>query len=87
MQAAMSFERAQLPGSYILELVDVLDRAFVYRDPPSGRQVSLYFAEVPCEVQRLIFLAKNGKIIQVAFQGRRRAEWSDVTTEIVTSDQ
>ena len=44
---AMPFDRAQLPGSFILEFVDVSDRTFVYRDPPSGRRVTLDFAEVP----------------------------------------
>jgi galactose mutarotase-like enzyme len=43
----MPFDRAQLPGSYILEFVDVPDRTFVYRDPPSGRELTLDFAEVP----------------------------------------
>ena len=28
-------------------LIDVPERAFVYRDPPSGRRVSLNLAEVP----------------------------------------
>ncbi len=37
----MPFERAKLPGSYILELVDVTDRRFVFRDPPSGREVTV----------------------------------------------
>jgi galactose mutarotase-like enzyme len=44
---AMPFDRAQLPGSYILEFVDVPDRTFVYRDPPSGRRVVLDFDQVP----------------------------------------
>lgn len=44
---AMPFDRAQLRGSYILEFLDVPDRTFVYRDPPSGRRVSLDFSEVP----------------------------------------
>jgi galactose mutarotase-like enzyme len=35
----MPFPREQLPGSYILELVDVPNREFVYVDPPSGREV------------------------------------------------
>ena len=43
----MPFDRAQLPGSFILELVDVPDRKFVYRDSPSGRRVVLDFASVP----------------------------------------
>ncbi|MEO8044317.1 MAG: hypothetical protein ABI674_05375 [Spartobacteria bacterium] len=44
---AMPFERANLRGSYILEFVDVPDRTFVYRDPPSGRAVALDLAGVP----------------------------------------
>ncbi len=44
---AMPFDRAQLRGSYILEFLDVPDRTFVYRDPPSNRWVSLDFSEVP----------------------------------------
>ncbi len=44
---AMPFERANLRGSYILELVDVPDRTFVYRDPPSGREVALDLTGVP----------------------------------------
>ena len=43
----MPFDRAQLPGSFILEFLDVPDRTFVYRDLPSGRRVTLDFAEVP----------------------------------------
>ena len=43
----MPFDRSKLPASYILELVNVRDRAFIYRDPASDRQVSLNFAEVP----------------------------------------
>jgi galactose mutarotase-like enzyme len=44
---AMPFDRANLPGSYILEFVNVPDRTLVYRDPPSGRRVALDCAEVP----------------------------------------
>ncbi|MEO6871472.1 MAG: hypothetical protein ABI233_04540 [Chthoniobacterales bacterium] len=44
---AMPFERAKLPGSYILELVDVPDRKFLYRDPPSGRQVAVDLGAAP----------------------------------------
>jgi galactose mutarotase-like enzyme len=44
---AMPFDRAQLRGSYILEFLNVPDRTFVYRDPPSDRRVSLDFSEVP----------------------------------------
>ncbi|MBA3542981.1 MAG: hypothetical protein H0T83_00840 [Chthoniobacterales bacterium] len=43
----MPFARAELPGSFILELVDVPERTFVYRDPPSRREVRLDFAAVP----------------------------------------
>ena len=44
---AMPFERGNLRGSYILEFVDVPDRTFVYRDPPSGREVALDLGGVP----------------------------------------
>lgn len=43
----MPFDRAALPGSYILEFIDVPDRIFVYRDPPSGRWVTLDLTGVP----------------------------------------
>ena len=43
----MPFERAQLPGSFILEFVEVIERILVYRDPPSGREVALDFSEAP----------------------------------------
>ncbi|MBA3964096.1 MAG: hypothetical protein H0X40_19660 [Chthoniobacterales bacterium] len=43
----MPFDRAQLPGSYILELVSVPDRTFVFRDPPSGRRVAVDLATAP----------------------------------------
>ncbi|MGH8095042.1 MAG: hypothetical protein ACREIF_16475 [Chthoniobacterales bacterium] len=43
----MPFERAQLPGSFILEFVDVPERTLVYSDPPSGRRVRLDFDGVP----------------------------------------
>jgi galactose mutarotase-like enzyme len=43
----MPFDRNQLPGSYILELVDVPDRLFVYRDVLSGREVRLSMPETP----------------------------------------
>lgn len=43
----MPFAREQLPGSYILELVDVPNGQFVYRDPPSGRIITLDLGEVP----------------------------------------
>ena len=37
----MPFPKEKLPGSYILELVDVPDRTFTYFDPPTGRESSL----------------------------------------------
>src|SRR3954454_24337409 len=37
----MPFERAKLPGSYILEFIDVPNRMFSFCDPPSGRTVTL----------------------------------------------
>jgi galactose mutarotase-like enzyme len=43
----MPFEREKLPGSYILELVDVPDRAFTFSDPPSRRTVALDLIGVP----------------------------------------
>ena len=43
----MPFPRDRLPGSYILELVDVPHREFVYTDPPSGRSVIVDLSEVP----------------------------------------
>ncbi|MGI8955793.1 MAG: hypothetical protein ACR2II_02620 [Chthoniobacterales bacterium] len=43
----MPFDRAKLPGSYILEFVSVPDRTFVFRDPPSGRRVMLGLTGVP----------------------------------------
>ena len=43
----MPFPREQLPGSYILELVDVPNREFVFSDPPTGRTVALDLAGVP----------------------------------------
>jgi len=36
-QGEMPFPREKLPGSYILELVDVPNRVFKFVDPPSGR--------------------------------------------------
>jgi galactose mutarotase-like enzyme len=44
---AMPFDRALLPGSYILEFVEVPDRRIVYRDSPSGQHVTVDFTEVP----------------------------------------
>ena len=43
----MPFEREKLPGSYILELVDVPDRGFTFSDPPSRRTVALDLTGVP----------------------------------------
>ncbi len=43
----MPFERAKLPGSYILELVDVPTRVFTFSDPPSGRVVPIDLTGVP----------------------------------------
>lgn len=43
----MPFDRAKLPGSYILEFIDVPQRTFRYIDPPSGRSVSLDLSEAP----------------------------------------
>ena len=43
----MPFSKAELPGSIILELVDVPRRQLSYVDPPSGRWVSIDLAGVP----------------------------------------
>jgi galactose mutarotase-like enzyme len=43
----MPFAKEKLPGSYILELVDVPERTFTFADPPSGRIVSLDLSAVP----------------------------------------
>jgi len=43
----MPFDRAKLPGSYILELVDVPTRVFTFSDPPSGRVVPIDLTGVP----------------------------------------
>jgi galactose mutarotase-like enzyme len=43
----MPFSKAELPGSIILELLDVPKRQFSYVDPPSGRWVVLDLASVP----------------------------------------
>ena len=43
----MPFAREKLPGSYIIELVDVPKREFVYSDPRGGRVVRLDLTEVP----------------------------------------
>lgn len=44
---AMPFEREKLPGSYILELVDVPDRIFTFTDRPSRRTVEIDLTGVP----------------------------------------
>jgi galactose mutarotase-like enzyme len=43
----MPFSKNELPGSIILELVDVSRRNFAYVDPPSGRWVTLDLTGVP----------------------------------------
>ncbi|MEP6955359.1 MAG: hypothetical protein ABI883_00925 [Chthoniobacterales bacterium] len=43
----MPFERAKLPGSVILEFVDVPERVFTYRDAARGRTVALNLTGVP----------------------------------------
>jgi len=43
----MPFDRSKLPGSYIVEFVDVAERILVYRDRPSRRHVMLDFTGVP----------------------------------------
>ena len=43
----MPFPRAELPGSVILELLDVPRRQFSYVDPPSGRWITLDLTDVP----------------------------------------
>jgi galactose mutarotase-like enzyme len=43
----MPFDRSKLPGSYILELVDVPNRRFTFSDAPSRRAVSLEMLDVP----------------------------------------
>jgi len=43
----MPFERAKLPGSFILELIDVPNREFVFTDLPSGRNVEIHLPNVP----------------------------------------
>lgn len=43
----MPFEREKLPGSYILELVDVPNRGFTFSDPPSRRTVAIDLPGVP----------------------------------------
>ncbi|MBA3763153.1 MAG: hypothetical protein H0X04_07390 [Chthoniobacterales bacterium] len=43
----MPFSKEKLPGSYILELVDVPERLFIFRDNPSGRSISIDLTGVP----------------------------------------
>ena len=43
----MPFPKAKLPGSYILELVDVPERTFTFSDSPSGRTVAIDLTGVP----------------------------------------
>ncbi|MDQ6654210.1 MAG: hypothetical protein M3Y80_00155 [Verrucomicrobiota bacterium] len=43
----MPFAREKLPGSYILEFIDVPERIFTFRDEPSGRVMLLDLAGVP----------------------------------------
>jgi galactose mutarotase-like enzyme len=43
----MPFAKEKLPGSYILEFMDVPNRELVYVDPPSGRSVILDLTGVP----------------------------------------
>jgi galactose mutarotase-like enzyme len=43
----MPFPKTELPGSIILELVDVPRRLFSYVDPPSGRWMTLNLTGVP----------------------------------------
>ena len=43
----MPFAKEKLPGSYILELIDVPDRKLVYVDPPSRRSVAIDLTGVP----------------------------------------
>jgi galactose mutarotase-like enzyme len=43
----MPFPKAELPGSIILELVDIPRPQFLYVDPPSGRWVTLDLTGVP----------------------------------------
>lgn len=43
----MPFPKEKLKGSYILELVDVPERTFVYTDSPTGRSVVLNLSGVP----------------------------------------
>lgn len=44
---AMPFDRERLPGSFIVQFVDVPDRRFRYLDAPSNREVIVDLAGVP----------------------------------------
>ncbi len=44
---AMPFQRAQLPGSFILEFIEVPRRLLSYQDLLGDRHITLDFAEVP----------------------------------------
>lgn len=43
----MPFDRAKLPGSYILEFVDVPERTFTFSDPATRREVRIAMNEAP----------------------------------------
>ena len=43
----MPFDREKLPGSYILEFIDVPQRTFTFTDPPSGRSMAIDLSGVP----------------------------------------
>jgi len=43
----MPFDKAALPGSYLLELTRVPDRRFTLRDAAAGKSVTLDFSETP----------------------------------------
>jgi galactose mutarotase-like enzyme len=43
----MPFERAKLPGSFILEFIDVPNRIFTFSDPTSDHVVELDLTTVP----------------------------------------
>jgi galactose mutarotase-like enzyme len=44
---AMPFPREKLPGSFIIELVDVPAREFTFFDAPTGRRITFDFTGVP----------------------------------------
>ena len=43
----MPFEKAALPGSYLLDLAGVPDRQFTVVDPSGGRRVDLDYTQAP----------------------------------------